>query len=274
MNSSRSSDRRRLLAAPLTLVVAVALVLSLAAAPATAVDVSASGAQSSYQQGSDVTVTYTLTDLYDGQPDEWTLHGETDLEQVTWTVTRYDQTGKQIGNKQTYTGGSFDQQVSANDDVNEVEVKLEGTVADLPKEAYSYDPAQKRVLAQFSAGQPGGASDELRNQTFRPYSEDSQSARDALDEAAGTIDDASTAGADTSGAEQTFQNAVEAFDSGNFGLATDLAHQARDKAQGAQQSKSTTTLLLIGVGVLVAILIVAGLVYWYLQNRQTYDRLG
>lgn len=274
MSLNRSSETRRRWRAPLAVALAFLFAVSAVAAPAAAVDVETSGVSDSAKVGEELTATYELSKLYEDNPDEWTLEGETDLTDVTWTVTRYDQTDKQIGDTTTHTGASFSQTISDSDGVNEVEVEIQGTVPEIEKSEFSYDPAQTRVLAAFTGGQPGGASDEITNSTFRPYTEDSQSARDALDAAAQAIDDASAAGASTTEAEESFANAAEAFDSGEFNLATNLATEAQNRAESAQQSQSTTNLLLLGGGVLVVALVVVGAVYWYLQNRETYDRLG
>jgi hypothetical protein len=220
--------------------------------------------------GSTVDVTVTVEDLYTNYS-TWTLTGQTDLESVTWTVTTYHVDGTQL-DRQEYTGESFGHGISTEDDVAEVTVRIQGTVPEWSN--WSYDPAQSLVLAAFAETQQGGSETTLHTAELRPYTEDSQAARTAIDDASDAIDDASEAGVDASEAESLLENAISAYDAGNFGNAQDLAEDAQNQAEAAQRSSQrTSTLLLIGGAVLV-LAILAGLGYWYLQNRQTYDKLG
>jgi hypothetical protein len=248
----------------------IALVLVVVAAgPATAVSVSGDSPAEA-QVGSSVDATYTLEDLY-ANYSTWTLTGETDLEAVTWTVTTYQVDGTQL-DRQEYTGQSFDHGISTEDDVAEVTVRIQGTVPEWSN--WSYDPAQSLDLVAFAETQQGGSETPLRTAELRPYSEDSQAARSAIEAASGAIDDASEAGVDVSEAQSLLENAISAYDAGNFGNAQDLAEDAQNEAEAARQSSQrTSTLLMIGGAVLV-LAILAGLGYWYLQNRQTYDKLG
>ena len=104
--------------------------------------------------------------------------------------------------------------------------------------------------------------------------EDSQAAREAIDDAQDAVNTASANGANTDEAEGLIGNAISAYDNGNFENAQSLAEQAENRASSAQQStQQTNTLLMVGGGI-VALVIVGGLVYWYLQQRDTYDKLG
>jgi hypothetical protein len=261
MNWSRSSRAAAL---------ASLLVLALAAGPAAAVSVDSDGVPGSAEAGEKVTATYTFEELYD-QYDAWTLEGQTALRQVTWTVTLYDQTGSRIA-RETYNGQSFAQRIAASEDVNRVTVEVAGQAPQVA--AFSYEPPQRVRLAAFSQSQEGGTSTALTTDRVRPYTPSSQEAREAIDRAGRAIDEAAAAGASTDEAERLRDNAVSAFDNGNFGNAVDLANQAEDAAGTAAESRRTTTYALYGAAALVAFLLFGGGAYWYMNNRETSDPLA
>ncbi|UWG48841.1 putative membrane protein [Halanaeroarchaeum sp. HSR-CO] len=260
MNWSRSSS---------TALVLVAL-LVVSVAPAAAVSVSDEASPSAVEVGEQQDVTYTVSDLYTDY-DRWQLSGETELTDVTWTVTTYDQTDAKI-EQQQYNSPSFDHEIAADEDVSAVEVRLQGTTPSWSE--WQYDPAQNLTLATFAQAQEGGSSSEVATYTARPYTADSQSARTAIDDAKAAIDDAESAGANPDEAESLLNNAISAYENGNFENAGDLASQAQNSANSAAQSANRTDLLLMAGGVVVLLALVAGGIYWYLQQRETYDRLG
>jgi hypothetical protein len=249
----------------------VALLVAVAAvSPAAAVAASGENVPDTVQVEQTQDVTFTVSDLYTNY-DEWTLRSHTDLSDVTWTVTTYDQTGAQIEQVQ-YNAANFTHLISAEDDVSEVTVRLQGTTPEVSE--WQYDPPQKIVLASFQETQEGGAQNPIESYEARPYTSDSQSARQAIDAAGNAIQTAKSAGADTSEAEKLRQNAISAYDNGNFENAQDLANQSQNSAQGSQQSTERTNMMLYaGIGIVV-LLVVIGAVYWYLKNRETYDKLG
>jgi len=260
MNSSRYSK-----------LALVALLLAVVAAgPAAAVSVSGDAVPSEAEVGSTVDVTYTLEELYTNY-DQWSLAGETELEAVTWTVTTYDVGETQIA-REEYTGQSFSHGIAKSDDVAEVTVRVQGTVPE--QSNWSYDPAQKMLLASFTEAQNGGSQTTLQESELRPYTADSQAARTAIEDANSAISDAEDAGVNADDAQSLLDNAVSAYNAGNFGNAQDLAANAQDEAAAAQQSSERTSTLLIIGGVVLVLAVLAGLVYWYLQNRETYDKLG
>ncbi|MFW5938350.1 MAG: hypothetical protein ACOCSN_05340 [Halanaeroarchaeum sp.] len=260
MNWSRSSSA--------TLVL-VALLL-VAVVPAAGVTVSGDASPSAVEVGEKQDVTYTVEDLYTDY-DQYQLSGETDLTAVTWTVTTYDQTGAKIDQRQ-YNDQAFEHTVAADEDLSSVEVRLQGTTPEWSD--WQYDPAQQLTLATFAQAQEGGSSTQIDTFEARPYTEESQSARTAIDDATEVIDDAESAGAGTDESEALVSNAISAYENGNFENAEDLATQAENQANSAAQSANRTDLLLMAGGVIVLLAIVAGGIYWYLQQRESYDRLG
>ena len=252
------------------LAIVAVLLAVVAAGPAAAVDVSGADVPAEAEVGSTVDVTYTFEELYTNY-DEWQLVGETDLESVTWTVTTRDLSGSQIA-QQEYNGQSFSHTIAKADDVAEVEVRLQGTVPEW--DDWSYEPAQSLGLANFSETQEGGTENALQSDELRPYTADSQAARTAIDDAQAAIEEATAAGVNVDEAASRLDNAISAYDNGNFENAQDLAEDSLNAAESAQQSSQrTSTLIMIGGAVLV-ILLLAGLGYWYLSNRETYDKLG
>lgn len=260
MNWSRSSK--------LGLVLVALLVASVA--PAAAVTVSDDASPSAVAVGEQQDVTYTVDDLYTDY-DRWQLTGETDLTDVTWTVTTLHVSGDEL-EETTYTGSTFSHEIAQSDNVASVEVRIQGTTPNWSD--WQYEPAQQVTMATFSQAQEGGSSEQIASYSARPYTEESQSARTAIEDAQDAIDEADSAGAGTDEAETLVDNAISAYDSGNFENAEDLASQAENQANAAAQSKQRTNLLVkIGAAIVVLVLIAGG-IYWYRQQQEDYDRLG
>lgn len=246
-------------------------VLAALAAPTAAVSVGDADVPSEAKVGSQVTATVTLDSLYrNPQLEAWELRGSSDLTDVSWTVQYYDQTGSKV-DQESFTGETFrGAQVSADDGVSEVKVKVTGTVPEVS--TFSYDPAQEFVVLSLTRAQDGGASAEIDAWTAHHYTDESAEARAALDEARNAIDDAS--GSNTAEAENTFSQGVRAFENGDFGLAVDLAEEAESKATAAAQSSRTRQTLLYAGGGAFALAVVTGGVFWWRSQRDSYDKLG
>jgi hypothetical protein len=256
-NLSRSSS----------LLVACLVLLAAVAAPAAAVSVADSDVPEEAEVGSQVSATVTLDELYKNpQLEAWTLRGETNLTDVTWTVTTYDQTGSKL-DQQSADGQNVSVDVAAADDVSEVQVKITGTVPEV--NGYSYDPAHEFSLVSLTQARDGGSSTELKTWQTHHYTEDSASARDALDTAAAAID-----GSNSQQAEKTFDNAVSAYENANFDLATELANEAQSQAESAKQSDQTMQLALYAVGGLLVVGLLVGGFVWYRSQQDSYDKLG
>lgn len=261
MNWSRSSSA--------ALVLVALLVVSVA--PAAAVSVSDDAGPSAVEVGEQQDVTYTFEENLYEDYNRWDLQGETELESVTWTVKTFDVGGDEL-NEETYSGQSFSHEIAKDDDVASVTVRVEGTTPEWTD--WQYDPPQELTVANFAQSKEGGASNDIEAFTARPYTADSQDARTAIEDAEAAIDEADGAGGDTAEAESLVDNAISAYENGNFENSADLAAQAQNQAESTAQSAQRTDLLLMAGGAVVLLAIVAGGVYWYLQQRETYDRLG
>lgn len=255
-------------------VVLAVLVGVVFAVPAAAVSISTSGVPDTVEADSTVgvesDVTFTLTDLYT-QYQSYELVGTTDLRSPVWTVRTMDPQGETIETR-TFNSATFTIDVGGS--VSSIEVSVEGRAPAADAIDYSYDPPQSFVVASFSQRQSGGVASEIRSVTSQPYTGASQDARSAIDDASAAVEDAEAAGADTEEAERLLGNAIEAYDNGEFSLATDLADQAESSADSARESQSQTELLLAAGAILVLLVVGGGVVYWYLQNRGPADKLG
>ena len=254
---------------------ALALVVLLAAAtvPAAAVSVGDEDVPAEGQVGTQVTATVTLTELYRSpQLEEWQLAGQTELTDVTWTVSYIDQTGAKVG-QQSFDGQSFDgAEIATANGTAEVEVQIRGTVPEV--EEYTYDPRQTFTLIHLRQTREGGSTDEIDRWEAAYFTEESAAAREALDGARGAIQSASSAGANTDEAEQSFANAVDAYESGEFELATNLAEEAESRAESARQSNRTFQYALYAAGGLVVVAVVVGAFFLWRSRRDSYDKLG
>jgi hypothetical protein len=258
----------------LALLAAVLLLLSTVATPAVAVSVGDEEIPERGEVGTKLSATVQLTDLYrEPALESWTLAGTTDLTDVTWTVTFYDQGGNQL-QQQSQDGQSLEQGGIALDaGVSEVVVRVTGTVP--PVERYTYDPPHTFTVMSLAETRPGGSSTDIGAWGVHHHTDDSREAHLALDAAAAAIDSARAAGATPGLAEETLGFAVDAYEGENFALATTLATQAESQAASAERGAETTRLLLYGGGLLVALVLLGAVVYWYQRRRrQPYDRLG
>src|SRR6056297_2054382 len=257
MNSSRYSE--------LGAVLAVVTLLAVAAVPVAAVSVDGD-APGTAQVGEQQSTTFEVTEPFSDY-EEWTLRAQTDLTEVTWQVTTFDNAGNQV-NEETLTGQEMTYQLQASSGVTRVAVGSEGTVPDASTFEWSYDPAQTLTYASFEQTQEGGSTNAIGESfEFRPYTSESQEARTAINAAGDAIDSAQSGGASVSGAEGDLEDAVEFYSTGNFEQAVGNAEEAESTANSAASSAEQTQLLLYGGVALVVLLVLAGGVYWYLQQR-------
>jgi hypothetical protein len=251
------------------LALACLVVLVTAAAPVAAVSVGSDDVPGEAEAGSKVTASVTLDELYKNpQLESWTLAGSTELEDVTWTVTYYDQTGAKVG-QESFDGRNFSgATIAAADGTSEVEVSVSGTAPEV--ESYVYDPAQSFTVLHLEQTRAGGSTNDIDSWSAHHFTAESQSARNALDEARAAVD---ASGSDE--AQSTFEKAVSAFESGNsFDLATQLANDAQAQAQQAEQSSQTRRMAIYAGGGLLALGVVVGGVFYWRSQQPGYDKLG
>jgi len=242
--------------------VALLCLVGLLAFPGTAsaLSVSAEGVPSESAVGDEVTVTYTIDEPFTDVPNQWTLQGQTELENVSWTVTVL-RAGSQIdGGQETYGSQEFSQALDIDNNGDEVRVELTGTVPAI--ETYSYQPEEQYTVATLTRVS-GNNENEIRSDSAHHYTSESREARNAIDSASAAIN--ATGG--NSEAEQLRDNAISSYESGNFNNSIDLAQQAQNTAEQAQQSQQTTqTLLYAGIGVVVLLVLGGVGFYFYSQS--------
>ncbi|MFA1612396.1 hypothetical protein [Halobellus rubicundus] len=250
------------------LALACLFVLAVASVPAAAVSVGDSDVTSDAEVGSQVTATVTLNELYQNPTlESWSLAGSTELTDVTWTVSYYDQTGARVS-QESFDGQSFSgAEIATADGTSEVEVRVTGTVPQVQE--YSYEPAQSFVVMDLQQTREGGSTNDIDNWTATHYTQESREARNAIADAETAVSQVNSQEADRS-----LRNAIEAYNGEEFTLAIDLANQAQEQAQQTQQSNQLMQYALYGVGALVVIgLVVGGFLYWRSQ-QQGHDKLG
>lgn len=239
-------------------------VLIAAVGPVSALSVSSEGVPTSSQVGDGVQVTYTIDDPFTDAPSEWTLQGETDLEDVRWTVTVL-RAGTQVS-QETYTEQSFNHSLDVDDNGDEVVVNLDGTTPAV--ENYTYSPEETYLVTSLDQT-TGGNSDELANASAHHYTGESQEARNAIEDADAAIDE--VGGHDE--AEGLRDSAISAYEAENFENAVRLANNAQEKAESAKQSKQTTNTLLMGGGVVLVLALIGGGIYYWKSQQQQVSRL-
>jgi len=247
MSSIHSSDL-------LVLGIVLAVVLG-TAAPATAVSLSGD-APDATETGEEVTMEVTLTEPFDDS-NQWVLKGETELENANWEVEVLDVAGDEI-TRQGATGQSFEQELNSEDGVAEVIITVEGEVPEL--DAFNYEDIEEEeyVAMELSRG-VGDSETTLETYNAHRFTEDSNEARQALDEASEAVEASGSEEAQTQ-----FDNAVEAYNAGEFELAMNLAEEAQNNANEAGQTRQ---FLLVGGAAVVVVLVLGGAVYLY-RSRQ------
>lgn len=259
MNSNRCSR--------LAVLLAVGLVAMAATGPAAAISVANEDTPAEVEVGEKVTAAYTMEELYQNPSFEsWSIEGETELENVTWTVTFYDQSDEKV-DQYTHDGQSFSQSgVDIDSGVSEVRVQVTGEAPAIGN--YTYDPEETFTVATLTQVRDGGSSNEVGTWEAHHYTEDSKQARNAIDSASTAIDDAG--GSDD--AEDTRENAINAYENANFDNAIDLANRSESEASSSQQRQ---TLLFGGLGLVGLVALVGGGYVLYQRSRQdSYDKLG
>jgi hypothetical protein len=254
------------------LVVALLLVGAVAA-PAAAVTVDDTTVPEEGQVGEQVTATVSLGELYRNPTlERWELSGRTALQNVTWVVEYYDQTGARTSQEE-FTGQSFaGAEVAADDGTSEVVVRVTGTVP--PVTEFSYDPPQRYLVMRLTRGAAGGASSAVGEWRSGHHTNDSAAARAAMDEARAAIDAAESSGASPGDAEESFTSAVDAYENRNFDNAERLADRARREAESAQSGAERRRLLLFGGAGVLLVAALAGGVYYWRSQRDDYDKLA
>ena len=218
--------------------------------------------------GEEITVSVELDSLYgeDVPDDQWTLGGETALDNPDWTVIVRDAGGDEI-ERQDLTQGTFEQDIVRDDNHVSVDVTVTGDVPELTSFDYE-DESVEEVLAMelFQVTEDGDRS-RLSDATYEihRYTAESQEARMAIDDAQEAAEEA-----DSDSAQRDIDNAITFYNNGEFESAIDSANDAKDTAEGAQQTRQ---LMMFGGAAIIVIAILAGGIYYWRQSKQGTSKL-
>lgn len=226
-------------------VAAVVLLVVALGAAGTAAAVSFSADEpNDAQVGETVTYEVEMTEVFQDQPNQWTVQASTDLEDATYQMIAED-----VSDEEVARSDSGELQVSSEDGIDRVTIEVQGTVPELS--SYSYENPEEENFRVLEISQADGPS--LEEWSAHRYTEDSQAARQAIEEAE-----------EAAGSSEDLDNAISAYNSENFDNAIDLAETAREDAEGQQQ---TQQYLMFG-GIAVVVLLVVGGGYYLYQQRQ------
>lgn len=205
--------------------------------------------------GDTVTHQITIQEPFRDQPAQWTLGGQTDLEDASWNVREVSQ-GDPV-NTDSPSGQSFSYDLNEEDAANEVVIEVTGQVPDMS--TFNYENLGAENYTAIALSQNDG---ELQTFTGHRYttgdgdSAGSQEARQAIDDAI------EAAGGENGDIEQ----AISSYDNGNFDNARSLAEDAQGGAQ-------TMQIVLIAVGVVVVLSLVGGGIYYYRESKKQGTKL-
>lgn len=238
-------------------ILGVLLAISLVAV-GTAAAVSVSGtAPEPAQTGETVSMNATLQTPFEGAPDEYTLVGETDLQNANWEVEVRNQ-GRLVERQDT-AGQSFTQPLNLSSGATTVQIDVTGTAPELNTFNYTNMSAENYTAMALSQ-QSGNAVD----QQWRAhrYTNDSRDAREAIDSAQAAVEEAGG-----EAGREDLDRAISAYDSADFDNAVSLAEEAESTAE---QSQGGLPLVLIGGVAVVAVLAIGGGVYYW-RSQQGSD---
>jgi hypothetical protein len=245
-------------------ILGVLLAISLMAV-GTAAAISVSGtAPAPAENGTEVTMTTTVQEPFDDAPDQWTLQGETELENATWTVEAYNQRGTVV-NQQITSGSNVSQDLNFDNDATRVNVTVTGTVPDLT--TFDYEDRSTENYTVMSLTQANGDAID-RTWNAHRYTNGSQSAREAIDEAAAAVDEA-----DGNAGQEDLDQAISAYNAGNFENAISLADDAQSTAEENTSDDSGLPIALIAGVIVVLLIVVGGGIYYWKSQQENTSRL-
>ncbi len=242
---------------------AVALGILLAASlvavgPAVAVTVSGDAPEPT-EVGEDVSMTITLEEPFANAPDQWTLRGESELDDASWTVTTIEQ-GRTIATNE-YGSATFEQDLDIENGATVVEITVEGSVPEMTE--FNYDNVEAE---QFTVASVGRATDgnvnTIQSWEVRRFTQESEEARQAIAEAEEAV-----AESDSEEAQNLLEDAKAFYANEEFERAIDNAEQAQETAE---QANSSLPLIPIAGAVVLLVVLVAGGLYYRKQQQSGY----
>jgi hypothetical protein len=143
-----------------------------------------------------------------------------------------------------------------------------GDTDDTPAdEDYTREPAETYTHYDYDAVE-GSSTGDLKATCVHHYTNASKDARQAIDEAAEAIN-ASGAG----NGQDDLNQAISAYDNGNFENAESNAQDALEAAEQAEQSAQRNQTILMAVGALVVLALIGGGIYYWRSNQDEPTKL-
>lgn len=238
----------------LGLVLAVSLVT---AGTVTAVTISGESPDAT-QVGEEVSMTITIEEPFNDAPEQWTLRGETQVANATWTVETLQQ-GSSLRTIQ-HGGQSFEQQLSLDNGTTTVKITVTGKAPEMTEFNYDNVEAEKYTVASIGRAS-GGSVNTLQEWNVRRYTEKSNEARKAISEAEQAVQ-----AADSQEAQSLLSDAKAFYANEEFDRAIS---NAEDAQQTAEKSSGGLPLIPIAGGAVVLVALIGGGLYY--RSRQQSD---
>jgi hypothetical protein len=236
--------------------VGVLLAVSLVTAgTAAALSVSADAPEEA-QVGQQVSMSITIEEPFADAPDQWTLSGDTGLQDASWTVTTLEQ-GRTVATND-YGSATFEQDLNIDSGVTTVEIEVQGTAPEISQ--FDYDDMEVENVNVATIGRAGGG--EIQSWGVHRYTEGSREARQA-------ISAAETAVAETNSQEarNLLSDAKAFYSNEDWQRAVSNAEQAQETAE---QASGGLPLIPIAIGAVVVVALIGGGLYYRRQQQSGY----
>lgn len=252
------------------LVVLLAVTLAVVA-PAAAITVASEDGPDEAEVGETVEGSVVIEDPFINASSTWALSGSSELvdDSATWRVTVLQQ-GEEVGDgEQVYTGQNFTHELDRENGGDTVEIEVEGEAPAVNSTGgYSYDPPQDFALYDLDSVE-GNSESDVVDRNVHHYTNESDTARQAIDDASETINET---GAGDSARERLNQS-ISSYENGNFDNAERIANDAANQAESSEQSQQMVQYAIYGAGALIVLALIGGGVYYWRSQGDDYDKL-
>lgn len=216
------------------------------------------------ENGTEVSMSATVQDPFADAPDQWTLRGDTELESATWVVEAYDQRGNIVASENV-EASNVTQDLDFDNGATRVNVTVTGTVPTLTTFDYEDRSAENYTVMRLTQAD-GSALDE--SWESHRYTNGSQVARGAIDDAAAAVEEASG-----SAGQDDLDRAISAYNNDNFENAISLAEDAQSTAEENTSEDGGLPIALIAGAIVVLLVVVGGGAYYWQSQQQETSRL-